>query len=109
MTTPSRRSSTESLVARPAHPQVLLSVAELCALTGLSERRLVRLLRLGVVEVSAPGAAHFTVATAMRLMRMLRLRKDLGVGPIGAAIIVDLLERIADLEAGTVGRRYRNP
>jgi hypothetical protein len=98
MTTPSRIASTESLAARPAHAQVFLSVAELCALAGLSERRLVRLLRLGVVEPSAPGSAQFTAATAMRLKRMLRLQKELGVGPIGAAIIVDLLERIADLE-----------
>jgi hypothetical protein len=109
MTTPSRRASTESLAARPARPQVLLSVAELCALTGLSQRRLVRLLRLGVVELSAPGTAQFTAATALRLKRMLRLQKELGVGPVGAAIIVDLLDRIADLEAREVGSRYRSP
>lgn len=98
MTTPSHIASTESLAARPARAELLLSLAEICALAGLSERRLVRLLRLGVVEPSAPGSPQFSAATAMRLKRLLRLRKELGVGPIGAAIIVDLLERIADLE-----------
>jgi hypothetical protein len=30
---------------------------------------------------------------------MMRLRHQLGVGSIGASIIVDLLDRLADLEA----------
>jgi hypothetical protein len=99
MTTSSSPTTKESLVKRSPPAQLLLSVSEVCALAGLTERRFVRLLRLGIVEPSRPGSAEFTVETGLRLKRMLRLRRELGVGPIGASIIVDLLERLADLEA----------
>jgi MerR HTH family regulatory protein len=36
----------------------------------------------------------FSAATATRLRRMLRLHRDLGVNITGAAIIVDLVERL---------------
>lgn len=67
--------------------------------------RLARLVRLGLVEPTAPGAGRFTVATAARRRRMLRLHADLGVSLTGAAIIVDLLERLERLEAELTRRR----
>jgi hypothetical protein len=97
--TSSRGPSMESYAATSVRTEMFLTVAELCALAGLSERQLVRLLRLGIIEPSAPGSAQFTAATARRLKRMMRLRQQLGVGSIGASIIVDLLDRLADLEA----------
>ena len=55
---------------------------------------------LGLVEPTAAGAEHDSRrATAGRLRRMLRLHRDLGVNLDGAAIIVDLLERLERLEA----------
>ena len=63
-------------------------------------------MRLGLVEPAAPGPREFTAATAARLRRMLRLHADLGVNLIGAAIIVDLLERLERLEA-ELARRAR--
>jgi hypothetical protein len=48
-------------------------------------------------------APTFSAATASRLRRMLRLHRDLGVNLTGAAIIVDLVERL-EREPGEPGR-----
>jgi len=79
----------------------MLSADELAAAADISLERLAALVRLGFVEPIEPGRDEFTAATAARLRRMLRLRSDLGVSFLGAAIIVDLLERLDRLE----GRR----
>lgn len=79
--------------------EVRLSGEELAAAAGISPARLARLVRLGLVEPIAPGASQFPAETAARLRRMLRLRADLRVNLIGAAIIVELLERLDRLEA----------
>ena len=42
----------------------------------------------------------FSVAMASRLRRMLRLHRDLGVNFTGAAIIVDLVERLEHQPGG---------
>jgi MerR family transcriptional regulator/heat shock protein HspR len=76
-----------------------LDAVELAAVAGLSLAALERLVKLGLIEPAAPGRAEFTAETAARLRRMLRLRSDLGVGIHGAAVIVDLLERMERLEA----------
>jgi hypothetical protein len=84
--------------------ELYLSAEELAAAAGIAPGRLARLVRLGLVEPAAPGARRFTGATAARLRRMLRLHGDLGVGLIGAAIIVDLLERLERVEAELMRR-----
>jgi hypothetical protein len=83
----------------------LLTIAELARAGSISQARVARLVRLGVLE-PAPGAADmFTVAAAVRLRRVLRLHADLGVDVTGAAIIVDLLERLEHLECELAWRR----
>lgn len=87
----------------PARVEVRLTGEQLAAAVGISRAGLARLIRLGLAEPTAPGADEYTVATAIRLRRMFRLRGDLGVNWIGAAIIVDLVERLDRLY--TEGRR----
>jgi len=77
---------------------IVLTVHELATAVGLSPARVARLVRLGVIEPSGPGPGAFTAATIVRLRRMLRLQRDLGVDLHGAAIIVDLVERLEALE-----------
>jgi MerR family transcriptional regulator/heat shock protein HspR len=62
------------------------------------------LVHLGLIELDVPGTREFTADTAARLRRMLRLRRDLRVNLTGAAIIVDLLERVERLEAKLLDR-----
>jgi len=59
---------------------------------------------VGLVEETAPGSGRFSASAVVRLRRMRRLRADLGVNLIGAAIIVDLVERL-DRMARTSRRR----
>lgn len=75
-----------------------MSAEELAAAAGISTTMLARLQRLGLVEPVAAGLTEFTAATAARVRRMLRLHRDLGVNLAGAAIIVDLVERMERLE-----------
>jgi chaperone modulatory protein CbpM len=89
--------------------QLFLSRAELAAAAGISPAMLARLIRVGLVEPAAPGASHFTATTASRLRRMLRLHVDLGVNLVGAAIVVDLLERLERLEMDLARLRGGGP
>ena len=82
----------------PPRAEALLTAEELAAAAGIRPERLARLVELGLVEPIAPGASEFTAAAAARLRRMLRLRSDLGVHFLDAAIIVDLLERLDRME-----------
>jgi MerR-like DNA binding protein len=88
---------------------MLLSPEQLATVCGVSLVRLSRLVRLGVVEPDAAGSQGFSVASAVRLRKMLRLRDDLGVNLAGAEIIVDLLGRLDRLEADLARARSRNP
>lgn len=94
----SARASLRVSVVEATSSEVRLSSAALASAAGISVTRLTRLVRLGVVEPLGPGADEFTAREASRLRRMLRLRADLGVNLIGAAVIVDLLERVERLE-----------
>src|SRR5882672_5957104 len=76
----------------------LVSADELATIAGINDAMLGRLVRLGLVEPVAPGGTEFPAGCAPRLKRMLRLRLELGVNLPGAAVIVDLLERLARLE-----------
>jgi chaperone modulatory protein CbpM len=79
-----------------------LSFEQLAETAGLSAVDLRRLVHLGLIELDVPGTREFTADTAGCLRRMLRLHRDLGVNLTGAAISVDLLERVDRLEAKLV-------
>lgn len=83
----------------PARPEARISESDLARAAGISAATLVRLVHLGLIEPAAPGSNEFTAAAAERLGRMLRLHDDLEVNLVGAAVIVDLLERLDRLEA----------
>lgn len=75
--------------------EVRLSAGEMAEAAGISVERLARLVHLGVVE---PGADGYSVAALARLRRLLRLRRDLGMRVVDAAIVLDLVTRIERLE-----------
>jgi hypothetical protein len=74
--------------------------------TGLHPELVRRLVRLGALDPSGgTGAAPlFPRDAAARLARIVRVRRDLGVGYAGAILACELLARIDDLEAQL--RRY---
>jgi chaperone modulatory protein CbpM len=83
------------------HAEATLSAQQLAAAANISLERLSALVHLGLVEPAEAASDVFPAAAAARLRRMIRLRADLGISFLGAAIVVDLLERIDRLE----GRR----
>jgi chaperone modulatory protein CbpM len=85
---------TLSTAREPAHVQLQLTADELASVAGLPRAAIDRLVRAGLVEEIAPQSGRFSAAAAARLRRMQRLRADLGVNLVGAAIIVDLVERL---------------
>jgi hypothetical protein len=90
------------MAGSPQRGEAFISGGELAAVAGISVGRLERLIQLGLLEPVAPGRSEFTAATAARLRRMLRLHAELDVNLAGAAIIVELLERLERLEAELV-------
>jgi len=92
-----------SITRATLRAEILLSFHELAVATGIHAAHLERLVRLGLVEPEA--GESFSAATAARLRRMLRLRADLGVNLVGAAIIVDLVQRLERLDAELTRRR----
>src|SRR5439155_18443033 len=105
---PRTRAVNLSIVETPPRAEMRLSVEALAAAAGISRAAVARLVRLGLVEPAAPDASEFTARTAAQLRRMLRLHGDLGVNLTGAAIIVDLLERLERVEAELARLRQRS-
>ena len=98
MSRAARKLSHLSLVNRGERPAIELTAQELVTAAGITRVRLGRLLRLGLVEATAPGANTATAATAARVRRMCRLERDLGVNFVGAALILDLVMRLEQLQ-----------
>jgi DNA-binding transcriptional MerR regulator len=91
-----------------SHCPTVVSAQELAAIAGITTVMLTRVVRLGLVEPLVPGGREFPAACAPRLKRMLRLRLELGLNLPGAAVVVDLLERLARLDA-ELGRLRSKP
>ena len=92
-----RMLSTLSTARAPERAQLLLTADELASVARVPRAVLDRLVRAGLVEEIAPHSGRFSAAAAARLRRMQRLRADLGVNLVGAAIIVDLVERLEQM------------
>lgn len=88
-----------SVTRQPPRVEIHLSLDDLATACGLSVVHVKRLVQLGLVEPEPEAPDRFSCATAARLRRMMRLRADLGVNLAGAAIIVDLVERLERLDA----------
>ena len=88
-------------------PLTLAAVAEA---VGARPHLLARLIRLGVLDTVGEEFADPLLPTraVVRLRRMARLRRDLGVNFAGAAIILDLVERVEQMnrELADLRRRF---
>ena len=85
----------------------LLDVYALARAAGLHPELVRRLFCLGLFEAAAegqPGEPRFAPAVALRLRRMVRLRRDLGLSWNALGLVDDLLERIEMLEAALARR-----
>lgn len=81
--------------------QSLLPIQELARAAGLHIAVVEQMAEFGVIE-PAPGNASpilFPFAAIDRLRCAMRLRRDLGVNLAGAAVIVEMRERLRSLRA----------
>jgi hypothetical protein len=102
MATTANAQRTLALVARRRLADgALVEERVLAREAGLHPELVRRLIRLGALEPSGGtrAAPLFPREAAMRLAKTTRLRSDLGLNWAGALLVVELLERIDELEA----------
>lgn len=75
-----------------------LSTEEVAARCGLHPALVERLVALGLIEPMEDKSNRFPPDVTLRLQRAMRLRRDLGLSYNGAALVLELLDRIEDLE-----------
>jgi chaperone modulatory protein CbpM len=78
-----------------------LSLAQLCRACQLPEERIVELVHEGIIEPvgGEAGRWRFMGVSVLRVRRVQRLQRDLGVNTAGAALALDLLEEMERLRA----------
>jgi hypothetical protein len=91
------------IVRYQVHPQVpsreTLTLDELSRLVDLHPEMVLRLVDLGLVdpEMGEPEWRFLNTAVP-RIWKIQRLHRDLGINWAGIGVVLDLLERIDDLE-----------
>jgi chaperone modulatory protein CbpM len=83
----------------PRWRQRLLTLDQVAERCGLHPVLVKRLVTLGVIEPIGDAIPLYAPETVLNLQRVMRLRRDLGVNYSAAALILDLLERIEELES----------
>jgi chaperone modulatory protein CbpM len=90
---------TDPLVGQLVEEELTLSIDELSGACQVERARIVELISHGVLEMRG-GDAQQLGGDALRRARLaLRLQRDLDVNAPGAALVIELLERIEVLEA----------
>jgi DNA-binding transcriptional MerR regulator len=80
-----------------------LGLREMADRCGVHADLIERFVRLGLVDPAETGPRReewrFAAETAVRIRKIVRLRNDLGINYPGIGVVLDLLERIEELEA----------
>lgn len=78
----------------------LCGIEEIAKKTNMSESSIRRYVRMGLITPikREKGCYLLRETTLFRIEKIQRLRKDLGVNLSGIGIILDLLERIEDMD-----------
>jgi len=92
--------------------QTTFTLAELCRCFAVEADLIEELVDQGILEPAGRRGRHlcFPASSLQRTRITLRLQRDLGVNLAGAALALDLLERIEELDArlrATRGGRLR--
>ncbi len=83
---------------RRSIPKHLFTTEEVALRCRVHVSYVEKLYRLGIISCHPNYERYFAPQVTIRVQKVLRLRNDLGVNEQGAAVILDLLERIDDLE-----------
>lgn len=87
----------------------LLTLEELAGSAGLHPQLVEKFIEYGLLEpTSAAGSQPlFPVSSVKRLRRVMRLRRDLGVNLAGVSVILDMRDRIENLQQEMARLRRR--
>jgi len=94
------RSGEKVLVGEVLEETYLVSLAELCRSCTVETETITTLVTEGILDPSGEDVDHwrFTVGSLKRVKTVIHLQRDLGVNLAGAALALELLDRIAELE-----------
>jgi MerR family transcriptional regulator/heat shock protein HspR len=77
----------------------LYSVQDIATRVGVDVAFVERLVDLGVITVHPNSGQAFACEVTIRVGKFVRLQRDLGLNSEGAALVLDLLDRIDHLES----------
>jgi len=89
----------EIMIYEQCGNESLLSIEELCRLAGISSDMVSKFFRSGLIDplIEKP-TLKFDSNVIPRIRKIERLRHDLGINLAGVGIVLDLLDRITELE-----------
>ena len=78
----------------------LVTISDLCRSCTIETETVTLLVKEGILDPVGTDVAHwkFTVTSLRRVKTAIHLQRDLGVNLAGAALALELLDRIAELE-----------
>jgi chaperone modulatory protein CbpM len=83
--------------------EAVLGVDELCQLCAVERSFIFELMDEGAIEGRPVDAPRFEGASLRRARIAARLRRDLGVNAAGSALVLELLEQLAELKGRLKG------
>ena len=91
------------LVGSIVEDDAVLGVEELCQLCAVERCFILELMEEGAIEGRPVDAPRFEGASLRRARVAARLRRDLGINAAGSALVLELLERLAEMEGRLKG------
>ena len=78
----------------------LVTLADLCRSCTVETKTITTLVTEGILDPMGGDVEHwrFTVGSLRRVKTVIHLQRDLGINLAGAALALDLLDRISELE-----------
>ena len=94
------RNGDKLLVGQVLEENDLVTLADLCRSCTVETQTITTLVTEGILDPMGGDVDHwrFTVGSLRRVKTVIHLQRDLGVNLAGAALALDLLDRIAKLE-----------
>jgi chaperone modulatory protein CbpM len=88
------------LVGQVLDESDLVTLADLCRSCTVETQTVTTLVAEGILDPMGGDVEHwqFTVGSLRRVKTVIHLQRDLGINLAGAALALDLLDRISELE-----------
>ena len=94
------RNGEKLLVGQVLEESDLVTLADLCRSCTVETQTVTTLVAEGILDPMGGDVEHwrFTVGSLRRVKTVIHLQRDLGLNLAGAALALDLLDRISELE-----------